>query len=214
MAIITYPLDGVTYNAADAETYLCTRTSGVFFNTGMFPASLSGSREVIIGPGMAWIRNDTFRGKSVLSDEAVAVAIDAADGALDRVDRIVLRFDQVKNASYIVVKKGTPETNAKAPAVEQTPLMYELGLYTVRVRAGSLAIIESDIENTMADETVCGYMRDGVTKEGMSIPGAAEGSLIVTDANGNFVASSVTIEKLGTRARMRMEGTTLYIDTL
>ena len=29
MSIITYPLDGPTYSASDAETYLCTRTSGV-----------------------------------------------------------------------------------------------------------------------------------------------------------------------------------------
>jgi hypothetical protein len=92
--------------------------------------------------------------------------------------------------------------------------MYELGLYAVRVRAGSLSILEADIENTMADESVCGYMRDGVSKQGLSIPGAKEGSLIVTDKNGNFVASSVTVGNLGTRATFRMDGTTLYIDTL
>ena len=30
MSIITYPLNGVTYDAEAVSTYLCTRTSGVY----------------------------------------------------------------------------------------------------------------------------------------------------------------------------------------
>ena len=30
MSIITYPLDIIEYEAKDAETYLCSRTSGFF----------------------------------------------------------------------------------------------------------------------------------------------------------------------------------------
>ena len=30
MAIVTYPLNGITYNAEDAETYLSTRISGIY----------------------------------------------------------------------------------------------------------------------------------------------------------------------------------------
>lgn len=39
MAIITYPLNDVEYTAEDAETYLCTRTSGVYAAES-FPATL------------------------------------------------------------------------------------------------------------------------------------------------------------------------------
>ena len=51
MSIITYPLDIIEYEAKDAETYLCSRTSGVFASTGHFDASITGAREVRISRG-------------------------------------------------------------------------------------------------------------------------------------------------------------------
>ena len=68
MAIITYPLNDVDYTAEDAETYLCTRTSGVYAAES-FPATVTEARKITIGTGMAWINNGTFKGKSVVSTE-------------------------------------------------------------------------------------------------------------------------------------------------
>lgn len=163
MAIITYPLNGVTYDAGDAETYLCTRTSGVFASDGMFEADLTGDRKITIGKGLAWIKNDEFAGKSVAVKEPVALTIPAADGALPRIDRIVLRFNAAAGKSELMVLKGTPASSPAAPAVSRTALVHDLGLYTVNVPAGSLAVSAADISSTMADENVCGLMRDGVT---------------------------------------------------
>lgn len=163
MAIITYPLNGVTYNAENAESYLCTRTSGVFSSDAHFRASVTGNREITISPGLAWINNAQFAGKSVLVDTAEALTVPTADGALPRIDRIVLRFDKANNRSTLVVKPGTPASSPAAPAVERTELVYELGLYTVSVPAASLTVSAADIASTKLDETVCGLMRDGVT---------------------------------------------------
>ena len=163
MSIITYPLDIIEYEAKDAETYLCSRTSGVFASTGHFDASITGAREVTISSGLAWIKNADFKGKSVLNDADVPISIPIADGVLDRVDRIVLQFSKTANATSIVLKSGTPSAAAVAPAIVQTETVYELGLYTVSVPAGSTTILASNVTDTRMDETVCGLMRDGVT---------------------------------------------------
>lgn len=163
MAIITYPLNGIDYDAENAETYLCTRTSGVYSADGNFQASVTGDRQVSISAGLAWIQNTKFAGKSVCNTESVAVEIPLADGTRPRIDRIVLRFDKAANASSIVLKQGTPSSAPAAPTVERTELVYELGLCTVQVPAASTIVSVGNVTSTLLDESVCGLMRDGVT---------------------------------------------------
>lgn len=163
MAIVTYPLNGIDFSAEDAETYLCTRTSGVFSADGNFKASVTGDRQVTISPGLAWIKNSEFSGKSVCNTEPVPVEIPLADGTRPRIDRIVLRFDKARNESRIVLKQGVPSSAPTASSVERTELIYELGLCTVYVKASSTVVDNGDITSTLLDESVCGLMRDGVT---------------------------------------------------
>ena len=163
MAIVTYPLNGIDFSAEDAETYLCTRTSGVFSADGNFKASVTGERQVTISPGLAWIKNAEFSGKSICNTEPVPVEIPLADGTRPRIDRIVLRFDKARNESSIVLKQGTPSSAPAAKGVERTELIYELGLCTVYVKASSTVVDSGDITSTLLDESVCGLMRDGVT---------------------------------------------------
>lgn len=163
MAIITYPLNGVQYLAEDAETYLSTRQSGVFSSDDNFSASVTDLYEVTISPGIAWINNGQFKGKSVVVTEPIAVTIPLADGAVDRRDLIVLRFDALANKSVIAVKKGVAGTKPTIPTVERSELVYELGLYAVTVPAASTEISIVNIESLMLDENYCGVMRDGVT---------------------------------------------------
>lgn len=163
MAIVTYPLNGIDFSAEDAETYLCTRTSGVFSADGNFKASVTGDRQVTIAPGLAWIKNAEFSGKSICNTEPVPVEIPLADGTRPRIDRIVLRFDKARNESSIVLKQGTPSRTPAAKEVERTELTYELGLCTVYIKAASTIISNGDVTSTLLDESVCGLMRDSVT---------------------------------------------------
>ena len=163
MAIVTYPLNGITYNAEDAETYLSTRISGLYAADDCFDLSITADRTVTIGPGLAWVRNTRFAGKSICNREVLALAIPMADSSKPRTDRIVLRYDKAENKSELAVKTGTPGSAAAAPDVVQTELVYELGLYTVSVAAGSTVVKAADVTDTRLNEQVCGLMRDGVT---------------------------------------------------
>lgn len=163
MSIITYPLDGVTYSAEDVATHLCTRTSGVYAKNSNFAASITGTRQVTITPGLAWMNYDDFKGVSVCSREDTVLTVPDADNTLNRVDRVVLQFDTASNLTAIRLKTGTPAVAAQPPDILQNHNQYELGLCTISVPAGSAAITAADITDTRADEAVCGVMRDGVT---------------------------------------------------
>ena len=163
MSIVTYPLNGVTYSAEDVGTYLCTRTSGVYSKETNFAVSITGTRELTVSPGLAWINYDDFAGVSVCSRESTVLTVPSADSILSRIDRVVLQFDADANLTVLKIKSGTPAVDPQPPAMIQTHRQYELGLCTVSVPAGSTAVTVADIYDTRADETVCGVMRDGVT---------------------------------------------------
>ena len=163
MSIITYPLNGVTYDAEDVSTYLCTRTSGVYAKETNFAVSVTGTRQITVAPGLAWINYDDFKGVSVCSREAVNLTVPDADSTLSRIDRVVLQFDTAANLTAVKLKSGTPAAAPEPPAILQNHNIYELGLCTVSVPAGSSAITAAHITDTRADEDVCGVMRDGVT---------------------------------------------------
>lgn len=187
MPITTYPLNGIEYDSHDAETYLCTRTSGVYSSNNNFAISITGSRQVTISPGLAWINNGNFRGKSVVNTAPENVSIPVADGTLNRIDLIVLRFDASANKTVFAVKSGEPAISPVAPKVSRETELYELGLYTISVTSGSVSIIESDISSVMLDETYCGIMRDGVT----GIPTAqlqTQAEALITELRQHFGA--------------------------
>ena len=163
MSIITYPLNGVTYDAEDVSTYLCTRTSGVYAKDSNYAVSVTGARQITVAPGLAWINYDDFKGVSACSREAVNLTIPDADSTLSRIDRVVLQFDTAANLTAVKLKTGTPAAAPEPPAILQNHNQYELGLCTVSVPAGSSVITAADITDTRADEDVCGVMRDGVT---------------------------------------------------
>ena len=163
MSIITYPLNGVVYSAEDVATYLCTRTSGVYSKETNFAVSNTGTRQITVAPGLAWINYDDFKGVSVCSREENVLTVPEADNTLNRVDRVVLQFDTSENIAAIKLQTGTPAVAAQPPDILQNHNQYELGLCTISVPAGSTAVTAADITDTRADETVCGVMRDGVT---------------------------------------------------
>lgn len=164
MAIITYPLNDIDYDAAAAELYNSTRTSGVYAMADNLNYSISG-RTITISPGMAWMKTEAFTGKAVGVTEPVALSVAAADTVLSRIDRIVLQFSKSANKTQLILKEGTPASNPEAPARSATESLYELVLYDVSVPAGSSEITDANITDQRGNPALCGLMTDGVTRE-------------------------------------------------
>lgn len=163
MKIITYPLNGVTYDAEDVATYLCTRTSGVYSRESNFAVTVTGTREVTVSPGLAWVNYDDFKGVSVCARESGTLTVPDADDMLPRIDRVVLQFDANNNRSVLKLKQGTPEQEPSPPEIVRTHYLYELCLCQIRIPAGSAEVTTADLTDTRTDEALCGLMRDGVT---------------------------------------------------
>ena len=161
--IITYPENGITYDADDASGYLATRLSGVYSAEEDFAVTAQGGLSVQVSAGQAWVRVVRFKGRSIIMKQPTTVVLTEADPVRSRIDRIVLRYDAAAKKTRLQVLDGTPDSaSPAAPAITRTELIYDLCLAEIKRPAGSTAVTAADIYDTRADETVCGVMRDGV----------------------------------------------------
>ena len=162
--IITYPEDGIRYDAEDASGYLSTRLSGVYSADEDFAVTANGDLTVTVSAGQAWVRPARFRGRSIIMEQPETVTLTAADAVRSRIDRLVLRYDAAAKKTSLTVLTGTPDSaSPTAPEIIRTALVYDLCLADIRRPAGSTVVTAADITDTRADEAVCGVMRDGVT---------------------------------------------------
>lgn len=163
MALVTYPLNNIEYSAEDAELFHVTRTSGIYAKNS-FDYDITGTdNNIIIGTGIGWIKNSEFSGKVIAQKEAISLDVGLPDPIYPRIDAIIIQFDNNRNETNIVVKKGTAASNPVAPSVVQNESIYELHLYHVRREAGSLYITPSNITDLRLNSSYCGLMADSVT---------------------------------------------------
>lgn len=161
--IITYPENGITYDADDASGYLATRLSGVYSAEEDFAVTAQGGLSVQVSAGQAWVRPARFKGRSIIMEQPTTVVLTEADPVRSRIDRVVLRYDAAARKTSLQVLEGVPgSAGPAAPAITRTELIYDLCLAEIKRPAGSTAVTVADIYDTRADETVCGVMRDGV----------------------------------------------------
>ena len=163
MAIITYPLNNIEYTAEDAELYLSTRASGVFAGDDFSITVPGDGNTVTIGEGIGWIRNSKFSGKVVANKTEMSLDLGLPHATHPRIDAVVLRFSANSNATEIIVKNGTAQTNPAPPEVTRTESVYELHLYHVYRPAGAASVTVSNVTELRLKEQYCGLLRDGVT---------------------------------------------------
>ena len=160
--ITTYPLDGITYDAADAAGYCATRTSGVYSSEADFAVTPAGGMRITVSAGQAWVHPARWVGYSIQMRTATTLEMPVADGSRDRIDRVILRFDAATRGSRIQVLQGAVGTSTP-PELTRSARVYDLCLAQITRPGGSTSISAGQITDTRADEALCGLMRDGVT---------------------------------------------------
>ena len=131
-----------------------------FIGNGVFPVP-STSLQVVAGSGMAvavktgkaWINGYFYYNTSDLP-----VTLATADGVLNRIDRIVVRWDLTERKISVAVKSSTPATSPVAPALQRDADAYELCLADVLVGAGVTAISQANITHRRLDGSLCGVV--------------------------------------------------------
>nr|DAM26724.1 MAG TPA: Receptor Binding Protein [Caudoviricetes sp.] len=162
--VTTYPLDGITYDAADAAGYNSARTSGVYSAEEDYTVTPGGGYTVKVSGGRAWVHPAKYVGYSIIKQEPDTLTLPLADAQRPRIDRVVLRYDAAARESYLLVLEGTPASTPTAPAISRTNLLYDLCLAQITRPAGSTAITAGNITDTRLDESLCGVMSDSVTR--------------------------------------------------
>lgn len=128
-------------------------------NELMVQQKTAADMSVRVLPGQAWINGYWYENESELS-----LSIDLADGVLNRIDLIVLRWDNSERVIRLAVKKGTPATNAAAPQLQRDADYYELMLAKVYIKAGAISIIQANITDMRLDYSLCGLVQ-GVVQQ-------------------------------------------------
>ena len=160
MSIIAYPLEATEYTAGDAQSYLSTRTSGVYSEEiTLTPEGMVAT----ISPFLAWFNYANFKGCSVAVTESETLTFSPSHAVLDRIDRVVLRLDLSINKAYMTIIEGEPSSTPTPPEISKTKAVNDISPFYVTVKAGATEITDADITSTILDESVCGIMRDGVT---------------------------------------------------
>jgi len=144
-----------TYRAEDWAEYFAS-----FIGNGVFPVPSTGLQVVVdngmnllLKAGKAWINGYFYNNTSDLT-----ITIGTADGQLNRIDRIVVRWDLTNRIISAEVKSSAYSASPTAPALQRDADIYELALADVYVGAGVTAITQSSITDLRLDTTVCGVV--------------------------------------------------------
>lgn len=146
------------YSADDISNYFLKLISNGVFATPSNAMQVQESSGMTVQVSAGW----AFINCKWLNNSApYLLTCDAADVALDRIDRVVLKLDPTVAARSIsmYIKKGTPSASAEAPALTRVQGgAWELSLAQISITAGATAITDADITDERGDTSVCGYV--------------------------------------------------------
>ncbi|MBC2722347.1 hypothetical protein [Desulfosporosinus sp.] len=148
------------YLASDyAEYFSRFLSDGLYTENGQAGLKVApgSGLSVSIEPGFGFIRGYMYH-----NDANLAKELDASDSMLDRIDRTVLRFDEVARTIGVVIKKGAFSSTPQAPSLEITSTVKELALAQTRIRKGATTILASDITDERLTAN-CGLVSSLIT---------------------------------------------------
>lgn len=154
------------YKAEDWAWYFST-----FISNGVFPSPSDGlqvmaddAMNVKVLPGFGFINGYAFRNQSDFT-----LTIGTADGALSRIDRVVLRWDLVNRMMSIEVLQGTASKDPVAPELTRTADIWELALADVSVAKGVTTITQAMITDDRFNSSLCGICAGVITQIDASV---------------------------------------------
>jgi len=161
---VTFPLNNTNYRAEDMQLWHSTRGNGVFSAADELITTFKSGMAVTISAGRAWIGFEKLKGIIFGNMSSVDLAVDMADGLLDRKDYVVIKYDIIQNETYLYIKKGTESSVPQPPTLARDiNVAYELAIAEINVIHGIVELNQGLIADKRLDEDLCGIMRDGVT---------------------------------------------------
>lgn len=173
-SIKSFPNNQDEYVGAEyVMKWLHGRTSGVFGANGNAAVAAldTPGMAVTVSDGVGWMSNGNGDGvvwwndSEAVNTSKLQLSIDAADGVLNRIDRIIVEW---KTTNYvdlpeIKVLKGSVSSTAKAPNLTNNGTVRQISLARITVNAGVTAITASMITDERLDTGVCGLVTDWVS---------------------------------------------------
>ena len=108
---------------------------------------------VTLQAGRAWINGYFYTNTSALT-----LPLAVADGVLNRIDRIVIRWDLTDRTITAKVKSSTPSATPVAPALQRDADAYEICVADVLIGKGVTAISQANITDQRLNTAVCGMV--------------------------------------------------------
>ncbi|MFJ8529630.1 hypothetical protein [Bacillus sp. NPDC094106] len=143
------------YDARDFASYF-----SMFIGNGVFPNPANGFKvvsnsdmTVTLKAGQAWIH-----GYYVTNTDDYQMAIDVADGVLNRIDRVVLQLNYLNREIVPVVKKGQFASSPIAPVLKRDGDAYEIALADIYIGKGALSITQANITDLRLNKDLCGIV--------------------------------------------------------
>ena len=152
-----------TYLAEDFARYFASFIgNGIFANKSnelMVRQKGTANMSIRVLAGQAWINGYKYE-----NTEELSLSIDVADGTLNRIDLIVVQWNNLERVIRTVVRKGIASSNPVAPILQRNGDYYELKLAEIYIKAGSTNITQANITDMRLNSDVCGYVT-GLVKQ-------------------------------------------------
>lgn len=215
--IKSFPNNRDEYVGAEhAMRWLHGRTSGVFAaNNNAAVAAGQNAMAVTVSDGVGWISDSEANGVVWWNDAEktngakMQFTIDAADGVLNRIDRVIVEWKTTDYADLPEIKilKGIPASAAAAPALTNNTTQRQLSLAQILVAAGTTSITASMITDERQNPDVCGLVTDTLSID-TSVINAQFTELLaqlrtaIEQASGGIIPdNTVTLAKLASDAK-------------
>lgn len=170
--IKSFPNNQDVYVGAEwVMKWLHGRTSGVFGAENNLAVSVvPDSMSVQVSDGTGWLSNANGDGivfwndREQTSGNKLVLTHDAADGVLDRIDRIVATWETTNYVALptISVLRGTASSSPVPPDLTNNSTQRQISLAKVNIPAGTISLSASMITDERLDPEVCGIVTEKI----------------------------------------------------